>query len=390
MGALVRLKQIVVYGLFFSSLCIISPKTVFAQDKAAPPQQDQSANHKTNWRIEPSLKFDTLCLLNTLTGDPYYLDFYRKVYDEFAPKLTPEAKAALADLKTKIKDEGKGIISARLCLLFSAADDTTLDQLLATIKKPDKLRENLSKTPYWDEDDWKNFEAIRDDLKTIFKWLKQIQFEKQWAEKAQPAAAKKAQEMLDHVKAFDVVPLIEQHLGKPLESDTITVYMLTYSQPHGIKITGTRFLTDIAWPFQIVVRNAVHEMMHPPYTLQGDADLKAVLDTLRADKFFMDKVEHHNPSFGYNTLEGFVDEDCVQALDQLITEKLGIALIAKSRWKQSDDGMHVLAVSLYQMMKAENYPSKDKSFRDFLVRMNNEGQFQPGKIEDHFQKMYGL
>jgi len=376
--------------LILCGLLIIFANVVSAQDKSASASKDTATSHKTNWRIEPSLKFDTLCLLNTLTGDDFYMDYYFKVYREFGPQMTPQVKGALANLKTKIKDEGKGIISARLCLLFSATDDATLDQLLATIEKPDKLRESFSKTPYWDEDDWKNFEAVRDDLKTIFTWLKKIEFEKYWSENAQPVATKKAQEMLDRVKTFDVVPLIEQHLGKKLESDTITVYMLTYSQPHGIKIVGTRFLTDVAWPYYIVVRNAVHEMMHPPYTLEGDAELKAVLDSLRADKFVMDKVEHHDPSFGYNTLEGFMDEDCVQALDQLINEKLGVAMVAKSRWKQSDDGMHVFAVALYQLMKAENYPSsKDISFRDFLVRMNKEGQFQPGKIETMYKKMYG-
>src|SRR5262249_40522103 len=161
-------------------------------------------------------------------------------------------------------------------------------------------------------------------------------------------------------------------------SDKITVYMLTFSQPHGIKIIGTRFLTDIAWPFEIVVRNAVHEMMHPPYRQEGDAELNAVIEALGKDAFLKNKVEHHNPSFGYNTLDGFFEEDCVQALEQLINEKLHVADTAKSRWKNSDGGMHVLAVALYQLMKDENYPSKDASIRDFLVRMNAEGRFKPG------------
>ena len=27
----------------------------------------------TDWELKPSLKYDTLCLLNALSGDPYYL-----------------------------------------------------------------------------------------------------------------------------------------------------------------------------------------------------------------------------------------------------------------------------------------------------------------------------
>lgn len=41
----------------------------------------------TVWKIEPSLKFDTLCLLNALSGDPYYLRYYRAEYDHFHAPL---------------------------------------------------------------------------------------------------------------------------------------------------------------------------------------------------------------------------------------------------------------------------------------------------------------
>jgi hypothetical protein len=362
-----------------------SPATV----AAAPPSKGDSSKHSTQWRIEPSFKYDAFCLLNTLTGDPFYLWHYSAAYGKFAPKLTPEAKKAVAHLKKVIKDDGGGIISARLCLLFSAVEDESLDDLLATADHPEKLRANFAKTPYWDEEEWRGFESIWGDLRVIFNWYKQIGFDAYWRDKVRPIAEKKAKEMLAQVSNYDVIPLVEKHLGKPLQSDTITVYMLNYSQPHGIKITGTRFLTDVAWPFEIVVRNSVHEMMHPPYRLEGDKELAAVLDSLRADKFLLDKVEHHNPSFGYNTLEGFVDEDSVQALDQIINEILGVADKPKHRWTQSDGGMHVLAVALYQMMKEENYPSGDKSFRDFLVRMNKEGEFKSGSIEAYHRAMYG-
>jgi hypothetical protein len=375
--------------LGFFAVCLILLCTRSAKDVSAAPPDSTAATISTQWRIEPSLKYDSLCLLNTLTGDPFYLWHYSKAYSQFAPKLTPEAKTALAHLKHVIKDEGKGIISARLCLFFSACEAETLDELIATVDHPEKLRENFAKTPYWGDEVWQGFESIRGDLRVLFNWYKQIDFEGYWRDKVRPVATAKAKKMFGQIANYDVVPLIEKHLGRPLESHTITVYMLTYSQPHGIKITGTRFLTDVAWPYEIVVRNSVHEMMHPPYQLDGDAELGEVLDSFRADKYLMDKVEHHNPSFGYNTLEGFVDEDCVQALEQLINEHLGVATKPKERWKASDDGMHVLAVALYQMMKEEHYPEKDKSLRDFLVRMNKEGKFKPGSIKRYHRVMFG-
>ena len=63
-------------------------------------------------------------------------------------------------------------------------------------------------------------------------------------------------------------------------------------------------------------------MMHPPFDLKNDSELISALNKLKDDKFFMDKVLNHNTSFGYNSFEGFVEEDCVQALDQIINENL--------------------------------------------------------------------
>ena len=186
---------------------------------------------------------------------------------------------------------------------------------------------------------------------------------------------------------MNIVPAIERSLGKPLASNRITVYVLYFSQPHGIKITGTRFLTDVAWPVRIVARNAVHEMLHPPFDLATDAELRGALDRLRQDSFLMDKVQNHNPSFGYNAFEGFVEEDCVQALEQVINEQVGIAADPGRRWSQSDDGMHVLAAALYQLMRERDYARGAHSLREFLLDSIRSGDLGPGRIQGLHQKV---
>jgi hypothetical protein len=173
-----------------------------------------------------------------------------------------------------------------------------------------------------------------------------------------------------------------------LASDSLTVYILNFSQPHGIRVTGLRFLTDAAYPFRIVLRNAVHEPMHPPYKLARDAELKKVLDTLRADAFLMDKINNHNPGFGYNSFEGFIEEDCVQAFEQIINEKFQVEVEAHKRWQQNDNGMHVFAVALYSMMKEENFAAGREPFRDFLMRMIRTGKLASGTIEPIYKRFY--
>jgi ABC-type oligopeptide transport system substrate-binding subunit len=129
-------------------------------------------------------------------------------------------------------------------------------------------------------------------------------------------------------------------------------------------------------------------MIHPPYDLPNDAELREALSLLEDDEFLMDKVLNHNPAFGYNSFKGFIEEDCVQALEQIINEKLGIEREARQRWKESDDGMHVFAVALYEVMKEENYNKQGELFRDFLIRMIRSGRLGPGKIKDIYEHFY--
>lgn len=347
-------------------------------------------HRNTNWDLVPSFKLDVICFLNTLTGDPFYLDFYKEEYAKFEPKLTPAARTALASLKRKIKDEKQGIISATLAINFSATDDQTLDDMLNTLKNSNKMRDNLRKTPYYNDEDWKIYESVRPDLKVIFQFLKKIKFDEYWRSDILPKVNKRIAEIQNELPQFNVVSEVENHLGFPLPSDKITVFVLYYTKPHGIKVTGMRFLTDEAWPIKIVVRNASHEMMHPPFDLNTDKELVDLLNSLKNDEFIMDKVTNHEKSFGYNTFEGLIEEDTVQAIEQLINEKFKIENEARQKWKESDDGIHVFAVALYSVMKDEKFPQNHETFRNFLVRMIRTGKLSPGKIKPIYDAFYSM
>lgn len=352
------------------------PHAELQQTSYAPQFHDS-----THWNIEPSFKYDVLTFLNVLTADSFYTPYYPGVYERFAPLLTPEVRRALAGLKRKIKDEGKGIVSAFLTLYFSASSSETLEEMRSDVRNSGNLRRVLRTTEYYSEEGWARYESIRAELEIIFSFLIDIHFSTYWDNNIKPIVEKRISDIEARLPEFNVVKAVESHLGRALPSNEITVYMLYYSQPHGIKITGSRYLTDVAWHFAIVIRNAVHEMMHPPYDLKTDSVLSAVLDRLRGDSYLIDKVEHHNPSFGYNSFEGFVEEDVVQASDQIISERLGIANDALARWTKNDDGMHVLAVALYRVMKMNKFGETDESLRDFLVRQIESGSLMPGQIQ---------
>jgi hypothetical protein len=369
------MKKLLIFFCLFSVLA--TNQYVYSQTK-----NNSAALHRTtDWRIEPSLKFDALCFLGVLTGDPFYVGYYKNEYAEFEPRLTPAARIALANLKRKIKDENKNIISAFLTLYFSATEDKTLDDMLKTLKRGERLKKNFQKTPYYNESGWKLYESVREDLRVVLLFLKEIRFDRYWQQNVLPKVRQKTLEIDKDLPKYNVVAEVEKRLGFALPSNKITIYMLYFSKPHGIKITGTRFITNVAYPFDIVMRNAIHEMMHPPFDLSGDRELKEALDDLRTDAFLMDKVMNHNPSFGYNSFEGFIEEDSVQALDQVINEKFKVEVEARKRWKTNDDGMHVFAIALYSLMKEENFNGERESFRDFLIRMIHSGKLKAGSIK---------
>jgi hypothetical protein len=353
--------------------------SLFAQER--PASLHASFYTSTDWDLRPSFMFDTLCALNFLSGDKYYLDFYRADYDRLSPLLRPKERAAFVSLKNRIKDQYGGIISAQLALYFSATDAESLDDMTRVVKDSSTMQKRLKTTSYYSEDGWKVYEESRGDLEAAFKALKRIHFEADWEQQIRPRIEKSRAAFMQDLPRYNVIPRIESVLGAPVPSNKITVYLLYYSQPHGIKITGTRFLTHYSYPFRIVLRNAVHEMMHPPYDLAHDPELHTALQSLRSDAFVMDKVEHHDRSYGYNTLEGLEEEDSVQALEQIVAEQFGLGGDPHRYWKQQDGGIHVLAVALYCLMTQQHFAESHESFSVFLKRVLDSGELSGGKIE---------
>ncbi len=375
-----------------SPIKVISTGLLILSIQAAPrigsSQQEVRMHYLTDWKIEPSLKYDAICLINTLTGDPFYLKYYQREYDEFAKKLSTPVREALARLQKAIKENQRLILSAFLSLYFSATDEDTLDGLLKVLENSDEMLKNLKETPYYSDQGWQLYESVREDLKTVFVFLQDIQFESYWKKYVVPRSVERIEKIRKDLPKYNVVAEVEAHLGISLPSRQITVYLLCFTKPHGLKVTGTRFLTHVDWPFAIVLRNAVHEMMHPPFKLASDEELRKTLCLFESDEFLMDKVRNHDPAYGYNSFEGFIEEDCVQALEQVINERMGIALDPYKRWKESDGGMHVFAVALYSVMKEEHFNVKKETFRDFLVRMIHSEKLAPGKIKSIYGRFY--
>lgn len=340
--------------------------------------------NRTHWQVTPSLKFDALCLLNTLTGDPFYVQFNQDIHDHFKPLITPEAEAALATLKRVIKDEGHSIISAMLCLFFSAVEADDLPAMAAALDQPETIKAGLKQSPYYDAEAWARFVSIRDDLRTVFRFLESIRFPDYWQTEIRPQIEETIQGVTAYLSEYDVVSQLERLIGVRLPSSTITVYVLRYTRPHGIKVIGQRFITGDSWRPEVALRTAVHEMLHPPYDLGVDEPLQNAINTLQTDPFVWEKFSNHDADYGYNTFTGYAEENCVRALEQLVNESFNIGRDPRERWRDEDGGMHVLAAALYHTLKTEGFTG---GFRDFLVDAL-QNQLAPGHVEAVYNAFY--
>jgi hypothetical protein len=247
------------------------------------------------------------------------------------------------------------------------------------------MRRGLGASDYWDEREWSVYERTRGDVLAMLRGLQEGGFTQWWKSAAREPSRSRAAELEPVLADIDVVPMVEKAVGRRLRSGGITLYAARFCRPHGIRVTGDRFLLDIVDsrnPLPIAVATAIHEMVHPPFDVEDDRILR-LIDALKEDSFIYGRWESHDPSFGYNTFPGYVDENVTKALDQLIGERVGMTFMedVEERWIQNDDGMHVLAAAVYELMKSEGFLDGSENATEFLDRMVREEKLVAGRIE---------
>lgn len=238
-------------------------------------------------------------------------------------------RTPVIQLKRVLKEQGGGIVSATLTLYYSTVDDETLPEMIRTAHDSSAMKAALQKTPYWIPEAWRNYEGAAPALETALRALDRVGFAAYWEQTARPKIEKRIAE---------------------LAPDLFTICLLAYSEPHGIRITGLRFLTHISYRFTIVLHNAIHESMHPPYRA-NDPAVRAAIDLVGRDPLVVDKVAHHDRSFGYNIASGLIEEDSVEALEQIVSEEFGVGRNARAYWNAQDGGLHILAPAIYVSYK---------------------------------------
>ena len=332
---------------------------------------------RTRWKVRASEGFDALAFLGPLAGRPLYLGYYQTDVDIFAPRLPAAIRADIAALWEEAEKAGFGLLGPVASVLFSGHDDSVAALVTAATDPEAVLLPAYRASSYWSESDWRWFAGAAPRLKTVLEAMAAAGFAAFRAERARGLDARIA-ELTRDLAVYDVISLQEKLTGRSFDPQ-IEVVLLQFCKPHGIKVQGQTFLQAADWNTAITVRNAAHEMLHPPVAMDGAA-AKATLALLGKDELITRIVREHDPQWGYTTLEGLFNEDLVQALDQLIGEALGVGRNPADRWRQSDDGIHVMAGAFYGMLRDDHWIETGGSIEPWLARAVETGRLAPERL----------
>jgi hypothetical protein len=329
------------------------------------------------WEVRSSVTVEAICFVNTLAGTPYYVHAFQEDYNYFYRRFNPGVSAALARLR-EWKEKEQIILSSRLLTIIPDVTDGTLDDLLRAIDQPGE-RFMLSADQY---------ARIAPDLRTVFTFLRDSGFVGYWRTHHFPEVKRTVDEFLGMRSVLEVIPAVEEVLGHPLAAQQhgMITLVVSYAWPNSIALSKYTIVPP-DMTSETFVRTSIHELLHA-FDAPPGSELHRALLALADDPFVKRKFESRNIAYGYNDFDGYIEESVARALDQHLTQQVGVAVNPHMRWLRECDGMFVVAAALDYLMKREGFPQAGESFGTFYLRMEKEGKIGPGKIEELYDAYY--
>lgn len=333
----------------------------------------------TRWNIQVSEGLDAIAFLGALSGAKLYLASYGAEAAEFGARLPGAVRSEIAALAQEAEQGGFGLLWPNLCTIFSGADASTLDAVLLALSDPEsRLKPPLRASAYWDPQSWTWFSLRAGRLHAVLTAMRTARFAEYRATLVGSKLKTRVAELRHELSAFDIIPLHEKLTGRSFDPE-IQVVLLYFSKPHGVRVQGQRFLQATDWPLTITLRNAAHEILHPPIDMHGGA-ASAALAELKRNSLITRIVRDHDPQWGYTTLDGYLNEDICQALDQIISEKMGFGRNPADRWRAADDGIHVLAAGIYGLMRQDGWHVHGGNLEEWIKTAAAKGRFKPAVL----------
>lgn len=355
-------------------------RTFLAAALALPamPALAQSAKPpiRTRWNVIGSEGYDAIAFLGALTGRDLYQRYYAAAVDAFAPKLPADVRLDVPKLADESDKSSFGLLWPVLANILSGAGVTSLDSVISALSDLDgRVKPVFDRDPSREGSDFDWLKTNAPRLIRIFGAMRSAGFAAFRREQLGAGFQGRVDEVARALAGYDVVFWQEKLTGRTFDP-VINVVLLAFSKPHGAKMQDQTFLQAADYDTATTVRIAAHEMLHPPFPMDGPA-AKAALAVLDKDPLIPRIVREHDPQWGYTTLDGMLNEDMCEALDQLISEALGVARNPADRWRKSDDGIHVLAAGLYGLLRDDKWVETGGSIEQWIARAAAAGRLAP-------------
>lgn len=308
--------------------------------------------------IKESYNLDILNFLNVITGVDFYTKHHTAAYLKFKDLMSDEGRKYAKALAEKTK----GMISPYLTLVISSVEGFENVVLAELLENQELLKSSFSKYSYFNPDNWEN---KRDMLKPTAHLIRELEangFKDYWIKERLPLIKEKQTELDVFMKEYNIQKELEVLLGKGIKDNSITLYLCSFASPHGIKLCNPSYISDVAYSKETTLRIAIHEMFHPPYNRDR---LKKELEALAEDSLIKEAFENQNPQFGYSTIQGFIEENVVEAMELYVSEKAGLIKDPLAYLDKHDEGSHVFSVVLLKYLKEQPKPI-DETFENYF------------------------
>jgi len=309
-----------------------------------------------------SYNLDLVNFLNVLTSEDLYLGWHKGLFELFGESLSAKSKDSIRDA---VEINGSAMLGPYLSLVISAIPYFQRRSLVRMFSDIDLLHSNFKHSVYYEAEEWNKCVSIFSLLLPVIKELEAKGFREYWKKERLPLIKGVQEQFRSYANRFHIDKEIEFMLGAGQAPDSITVYLCTFAAPHGIKVCGPQYLTDVVFPKEISLGIAIHEMFHPPYNAEN---LENELQRLGNDPLLIHAFESKDPRFGYPTMVGFIEENVVEAMAIFVCHKLGLEKDPLAYFAKHDGGSHKLSVVLFEYFK--RYPKPDdQTFQNYFKEL---------------------
>ena len=314
------------------------------------------------FNIKHSYNFEVLNLLNLLTEDQFYIKYHHAIYNDLKHLITDELRT---NIKTLIDIFERTMLSPFYDLIISSIPDFNDYNLTDLLEDYEYVEKHIMQSAYYDRDAFAPYKKSLPYLKNIIAAVEAFNFKNYWHNNCLPKIEALKGKIIDFIADYDLQGEIEQLLGVAEKYNEITLYLCALIAPHGVKICGNNYLSDIQFPIETTIRIAVHEMFHPPYRKQN---FISEFTRLKNNPFFKNAFLNQHPNCRYPEIDGFIEENIVEGMEVYISSKIGLLKKPLKYLEKHDYGSHVF--SLILQFYFFNYPKQiEESFENYLKRL---------------------